>query len=292
MTGFLNGKNARQFMDELWALLLSAQDSDTGIPSEFIEEKKEEILKREREKFSLDLTEKMEVDNMREIDKIRLERNAENILNKENSKEIKPEKEEIINKESIESLKDRGKSREKSKERERSKDRGKSIEKSRGRGRSRDKTKDREINNKSNDRSRDRNNKRNDRRSRSRNRNVRRRSRSRDQRRDSRDKRKRSKSRSKSKQRERSKSRSKIRKTDVKISKSRSPPPKKIADQKKSEFNGDKSADSSVKPGLSKLQAKLMNMAGGQAISNKSKSRSPSIVAVVRGRSKSRSVSK
>lgn len=49
MTGFLNGRNARQFMDELWALLLSAQDSDSGIPAEFIQQKKDEILKREEE---------------------------------------------------------------------------------------------------------------------------------------------------------------------------------------------------------------------------------------------------
>lgn len=47
MTGFLNGKNARVFMDELWALLLSAQESETGIPADFILQKKEEILKRE-----------------------------------------------------------------------------------------------------------------------------------------------------------------------------------------------------------------------------------------------------
>lgn len=49
MTGFLNGKNARQFMDELWALLLSAQESETGIPEEFIQQKKDEILKREED---------------------------------------------------------------------------------------------------------------------------------------------------------------------------------------------------------------------------------------------------
>lgn len=49
MTGFLNGKNARQFMDELWALLLSAQESETGIPEEFIQQKKDEILRREEE---------------------------------------------------------------------------------------------------------------------------------------------------------------------------------------------------------------------------------------------------
>lgn len=49
MTGFLNGKNARVFMEDLWALLLSAQESDSGIPAEFIEQKKDEILKREED---------------------------------------------------------------------------------------------------------------------------------------------------------------------------------------------------------------------------------------------------
>lgn len=54
LTGFLNGRNARQFMDELWALLLSAQESDTGIPDELIAQKKEEILKREEDNKLLD----------------------------------------------------------------------------------------------------------------------------------------------------------------------------------------------------------------------------------------------
>lgn len=54
MTGFLNGKNARQFMDELWALLLSAQESETGIPEEFIQQKKDEILRREEENKLID----------------------------------------------------------------------------------------------------------------------------------------------------------------------------------------------------------------------------------------------
>lgn len=47
LTGFLNGKNAKIFVEQLWALLLSAQESDTGIPKEMIEMKKDEILKRE-----------------------------------------------------------------------------------------------------------------------------------------------------------------------------------------------------------------------------------------------------
>lgn len=46
LTGFLNGKNARVFMTDLWELLLSAQDSVSGIPEQFVERKKEEIKKR------------------------------------------------------------------------------------------------------------------------------------------------------------------------------------------------------------------------------------------------------
>ena len=46
LTGFLNGKNARVFMHELWELLCSASTNPNGIPDSFIEEKKEEIKKR------------------------------------------------------------------------------------------------------------------------------------------------------------------------------------------------------------------------------------------------------
>ena len=46
LTGFLNGKNARIFMGELWKLLDSAQNNDSGIPQEMIDKKKEEIKNR------------------------------------------------------------------------------------------------------------------------------------------------------------------------------------------------------------------------------------------------------
>lgn len=46
LTGFLDGKNARLFMGELWELLLSAQASENGIPESFTQQKKEEIKKR------------------------------------------------------------------------------------------------------------------------------------------------------------------------------------------------------------------------------------------------------
>ncbi len=43
LTGFLNGKNARVFMHELWDLFISAQQNVGGIPSKFLDQKKEEI---------------------------------------------------------------------------------------------------------------------------------------------------------------------------------------------------------------------------------------------------------
>ena len=46
LTGFLNGKNARIFMQELWDLLASAQENIGGIPSIFLEQKKEEIRQK------------------------------------------------------------------------------------------------------------------------------------------------------------------------------------------------------------------------------------------------------
>ncbi|KAL3245147.1 hypothetical protein MRX96_018284 [Rhipicephalus microplus] len=48
LTGFLNGKNARDFMGEMWTLLLSAQETG-GIPAEILEEKKAEIRRRQEE---------------------------------------------------------------------------------------------------------------------------------------------------------------------------------------------------------------------------------------------------
>lgn len=53
LTGFLNGKNARLFMGELWELLLSAQASENGIPESFTQQKKEEIKKRMVNSFSI-----------------------------------------------------------------------------------------------------------------------------------------------------------------------------------------------------------------------------------------------
>lgn len=43
LTGFLHAKYARLFMQELWDLLVSAQENIGGIPTVFLEQKKEEL---------------------------------------------------------------------------------------------------------------------------------------------------------------------------------------------------------------------------------------------------------
>lgn len=46
LTGFLHAKYARIFMQELWDLLTSAQENVGGIPTVFLEQKKEEIRQK------------------------------------------------------------------------------------------------------------------------------------------------------------------------------------------------------------------------------------------------------
>jgi serine/arginine repetitive matrix protein 1 len=45
--GFLTPENAAEFMLRLWKLLLSAQASHGGIPAEFVEAKKQELLRKQ-----------------------------------------------------------------------------------------------------------------------------------------------------------------------------------------------------------------------------------------------------
>lgn len=49
MTGFLGKTKAKQFMGELWNLLLEAQNSPHGIPQEMIEAKRSEMQKKKEE---------------------------------------------------------------------------------------------------------------------------------------------------------------------------------------------------------------------------------------------------
>ena len=53
LTGFLQGKNARIFVGELWELLVSAQENIGGIPTAFLEKKKEEIRLRKVRKVQV-----------------------------------------------------------------------------------------------------------------------------------------------------------------------------------------------------------------------------------------------
>ena len=45
LTGFL-GKNAAIFMQEFWSLLVDAQSNSFGIPTAFLEKKKQELLQK------------------------------------------------------------------------------------------------------------------------------------------------------------------------------------------------------------------------------------------------------
>ena len=46
LTGFLNGKNARIFMGELWTMLDAAQNNPSGIPQQIIDQKKKDVETR------------------------------------------------------------------------------------------------------------------------------------------------------------------------------------------------------------------------------------------------------
>ena len=48
LTGFLE-HNTPTFMKDLWALLISAQENELGVPTEFLERKKEEIRQKKEE---------------------------------------------------------------------------------------------------------------------------------------------------------------------------------------------------------------------------------------------------
>ncbi|GAB6030385.1 Serine/arginine repetitive matrix protein 1 [Chamberlinius hualienensis] len=71
LTGFLNGKNAREFMGLLWELLLSAQENTEGIPAEFVEQKKEEIKKKQEEQERLQETLRKQQEKSWELTKIK-----------------------------------------------------------------------------------------------------------------------------------------------------------------------------------------------------------------------------
>lgn len=47
LTGFLGGKPAREFMDKLWTVLLDGMQTEDGIPKQLLDEKMEEIKRRE-----------------------------------------------------------------------------------------------------------------------------------------------------------------------------------------------------------------------------------------------------
>jgi len=159
MTGFLNGKNARQFMDELWALLLSAQDSESGIPAEFIQQKKDEILKREEELKLQELKEENDNETKYRETTKEPDIDIDQMLEEQQSEQMRISRERVKSVEKALGLKeqtnkvndkhnDDRRSRDRSphdrkKSRDRSRERKRTPEKSRDRKRSRERSKDR-----------------------------------------------------------------------------------------------------------------------------------------------------
>ena len=78
LSGFLNGKNARIFMGELWKLLDSAQKTTSGIPQEFIDKKKEEMKSKPHDGLN-----QFEKDKVEHKDELKRRNDAIRALRKE-----------------------------------------------------------------------------------------------------------------------------------------------------------------------------------------------------------------
>ncbi|KAI9247182.1 PWI domain-containing protein, partial [Phascolomyces articulosus] len=64
LTGFLE-KNTQPFILDLWRLLISAQQSKSGIPQKFLDEKKQEIMRNKEHQESLKQRQEAVMDNIR-----------------------------------------------------------------------------------------------------------------------------------------------------------------------------------------------------------------------------------
>lgn len=145
LTGFMS-KKAHIFVKELWDLLLSAQESEYGIPQVFIEEKKREIEELEKE------AEKV-------VEEVAAVKGGEGSESRSRSERVKRESSHRRHRSHDRAehrrsyrYRSRGRSRDRSRSRRhRGRSRDRSIRK-----RSRDRSRDRSIRKRSRDRSRDR----------------------------------------------------------------------------------------------------------------------------------------
>jgi serine/arginine repetitive matrix protein 1 len=80
LTGFME-KNTVKFMKELWSLLLSAQNTASGVPQQFLDAKEEEIKKKKAEADRLaNEIEKMREKESRELEQERKERSKKMVM--------------------------------------------------------------------------------------------------------------------------------------------------------------------------------------------------------------------
>jgi serine/arginine repetitive matrix protein 1 len=129
ITGFLNGKNARLFMQELWDLLMSAQESVGGIPAKFLEMKKEQLREERAEQDRIQASLKRHEELERERERELLEQRAREYEAKRLAQERERERDEKEREERTREEKEREERRRKEREaREREKEERRRVE--------------------------------------------------------------------------------------------------------------------------------------------------------------------
>jgi len=143
LTGFLNAKNARLFMGELWPMLVSAQSNPNGIPQELIDAKKLELEthkadKETMQKFQKNIDQiqqqiKKDMDDKNE----RLERRAQKESRREDRSSRREDRDRKRSRRSRSGSRDRRRKEEKKRDRSRSRDRKSKSDRKRSRSRER-----------------------------------------------------------------------------------------------------------------------------------------------------------
>jgi len=133
LTGFLNAKNARLFMAELWPMLVSAMQNKNGIPEKLIEMKKQEMEQNRADKETMQKFQK-NIDQIQESIKKEIEEKGDREKDRRRSRDRDDRKDDRKKKD-----RRRSRSREKKREKESRKKRSRSKERKRERSRSREK---------------------------------------------------------------------------------------------------------------------------------------------------------
>jgi len=153
LTGFLNAKNARLFMAELWPMLVSAMQNKNGIPDKLIEMKKAEMEQNRADKETMQKFQK-NIDVIQDQIKKEIEDKNERLARDEKRREERRKKDRKRSRSRdrkrdsrkdsrIDSRKERRRSRSKERRREKSRDRSRSRDRRREKRREKSRSPDR-----------------------------------------------------------------------------------------------------------------------------------------------------